>query len=856
MISQLAGQLGIQGIWIDQVTTLDPHPEQGLNNDPDVNLFANIVFADNYWRQDGTLGEVADVDGQPVAGAFDFELNESVLGGNPDLGNSLEHSDAHLFYYGSMNLSPSATSEGVLVPASWYPDHGVSRDAIGYHYSRIGAGNRFTGPAIAGLHPLFGVQNARVPLDLSAATWPSLIALGLNGGDLTYVAGDLIHPVPFYADVDSGGLITYFLDKDTNPYNTDEVVLGQHVYSSTGTGVVFDDQRAFSTAGAAPGTYQVYAQITDANGWTRFLYAGNSVEIIAPPPAGAIAPLVTLSANDKSASETGGGTSAGRGTVTLSRSGPTTQPLTVNYSFAGTAANDGSDYALLTGSVVIPIGATKATIAVDPVDDAIGEVAETVVVTLTESSSYRLGSASQRIQTVTIADNESVVSISAADNSAAEATPANATGKVRITRTGGSTVNPLTVFYSVGGTATSGDDYAALTGTAVIPAGMAFVDVIITPVDDGHRESAETVIVSLTSDVTYNIQSTKSVATVTIADNEPVLKIKATDSSATEKGAGALAARALFTITRSGGSTALPLVVNYSTGGTATAGDDYGTLAGTATIPAGATSVTIELNPIDDIITEQVETIILTLVDSDRYRLGRTTEQTATAKITDYELAPDSLSGRALSATISAGSDPFAPKGTYQLIASDSNNRYLLVGGTGVDSSLGEFLYEKLTSTTGLLTFEDSILGHGEGTLTFTSTTRATFSFTGDLGGFQTGSMTLLPTAAQIAAASVSNRVGKATISSGTSPLASKGTFQMSLAANGSYNLIGGTGVQSSSGTYTYERFNANVGMMTFDDVLAGPGWGVFTFTTLSKASYVLVDEATLAVQRGSMTFV
>lgn len=63
----------------------------------------------------------------------------------------------------------------------------------------------------------------------------------------------------------------------------------------------------------------------------------------------------------------------------------TGSPITVNYSGFGTAAN-GMDYTTLTGSVVIAAGAQTATIDVTPVNDALLESAETVVVTLTGTS--------------------------------------------------------------------------------------------------------------------------------------------------------------------------------------------------------------------------------------------------------------------------------------------------------------------------------------------------------------------------------------------------------------------------------------------------------------------------------------
>jgi hypothetical protein len=83
-------------------------------------------------------------------------------------------------------------------------------------------------------------------------------------------------------------------------------------------------------------------------------------------------PQVSVTASDPSAGETAPGEPANGGTFTVSRTGDTTQPLTVNYTLAGTATA-GSDYAALSGSVTIPAGAASATVDVAVLDDAMAE---------------------------------------------------------------------------------------------------------------------------------------------------------------------------------------------------------------------------------------------------------------------------------------------------------------------------------------------------------------------------------------------------------------------------------------------------------------------------------------------------
>lgn len=73
-----------------------------------------------------------------------------------------------------------------------------------------------------------------------------------------------------------------------------------------------------------------------------------------------------------------------------------------------------------------------------------------------------------------------------------------------------------------------------------------------------------------------------------------------------------------FTVSRSAGeSVAGPLSVNYTVGGTAVAGQTYGALSGSVTIPAGSTSGTIEVVPLDDPATTSNTTVVVTLSDGD-----------------------------------------------------------------------------------------------------------------------------------------------------------------------------------------------------------------------------------------------
>jgi hypothetical protein len=111
----------------------------------------------------------------------------------------------------------------------------------------------------------------------------------------------------------------------------------------------------------------------------------------------------------------------------------------------------------------------------------------------------------------------------------------------------------------------------------------------------------------------------------------PTVTIAATDADAAE--ASTTVDPGSFTITRSG-DTAAALTVNYTVGGTATNGVDYNSLSGSVEIPAGQSSVTFSITPVNDAdATEGDETVTLTLVDAAAYDLG--TASSATVTIVD-----------------------------------------------------------------------------------------------------------------------------------------------------------------------------------------------------------------------------
>ena len=83
----------------------------------------------------------------------------------------------------------------------------------------------------------------------------------------------------------------------------------------------------------------------------------------------------------------------------------------------------------------------------------------------------------------------------------------------------GDTGNPLTVTYSVAGTATNGVDYRRLSGSVVVPAGQSSAAILVVPRKDRVAEGDETVEITLLESASYVVGSPNS-GTCTMADSD------------------------------------------------------------------------------------------------------------------------------------------------------------------------------------------------------------------------------------------------------------------------------------------------------------------------------------------------
>ena len=253
--------------------------------------------------------------------------------------------------------------------------------------------------------------------------------------------------------------------------------------------------------------------------------------------------------------------------------------LTLRYSISGTAtAGSGNDFTIQNaGTVTVAARANTATIPVAINDDSLQENAETVILTLIGGSGYTVDSPSAH--TLTIEDNDSTsASFSTASSSATEG---DGTRTVTVNLNQAASTGGLTIGYTVTGTATagSGNDFTiASSGSLSIAEGSSSADIAVAINNDSTEETAETVILTLTSGTGYTLGSTR-VHTLTIADNDP---LATTGASLAILGASPMpeGADVGFNLVFTNGTRYVrpgdpPLTLPLTIGGTATLGTDY-----------------------------------------------------------------------------------------------------------------------------------------------------------------------------------------------------------------------------------------------------------------------------------------
>lgn len=320
-------------------------------------------------------------------------------------------------------------------------------------------------------------------------------------------------------------------------------------------------------------------------------------------------------------------------TIMVSLSSTSSSPATVNFRvIGGTAA--ASDYTLGSTTLTFEAGETAKRIPIQIKDNTTFEADRTIRFALYDPIGATLDGI--KIHTFTILDDDAAsVSISAPVSKASEsgATP----GKFRISRSG-RTNDALLVNLEVSGDATAPADYPSFGKVVTIPAGAAFVDLPVVPLDDQTVEPDETVVVRLVSAPGATISSPDT-AMVVISDNDlergPIVFVTATNRPCAVEGG----ANGEFVFWRS--SEQGRLLVQFTIGGEAVNGTDCVRLTNVVVFEDGQGSVSLPVVAADDTAIEGEEILRVALTLGEDYRVGHPSAAVVTVQDNDQRVRID-----------------------------------------------------------------------------------------------------------------------------------------------------------------------------------------------------------------------
>ncbi|MBE9263328.1 M10 family metallopeptidase C-terminal domain-containing protein [Microcystis sp. LEGE 00066] len=342
-------------------------------------------------------------------------------------------------------------------------------------------------------------------------------------------------------------------------------------------------------------------------------------------------PSITLAVSPASVTEDG----TTNLVYTFTRTGVTTDALTVNYTLGGTATLN-TDYTRTgtTNTVTFAANSATATVIVDPTADTTVEPDETVILTLASGTGYTIGTTTPVTGTITNVPATIVTPIEAFGNTKLVQ---DATNKL-YAQIGNN--NPIAI--KVGATHVATNTYPVwqiLAAETVNGINQVLL-----------RNTSQNLLYIWNLDSNWNWQSSQGGwgLNSTQAFNQetnfqqdfngdgfigqpttlPSITLAVAPSSVTEDGTTNL----VYTFTRTG-STTSALTANYTVGGTATNGTDYASIPTSVTFAAGSSTATVTVDPTPDTTVESDETVILTLASGTGYTVG--TPNAATGTITD-----------------------------------------------------------------------------------------------------------------------------------------------------------------------------------------------------------------------------
>jgi hypothetical protein len=301
---------------------------------------------------------------------------------------------------------------------------------------------------------------------------------------------------------------------------------------------------------------------------------------------------------------------AGTVTVAVYRNGGANGVASVVYATSNGTATAGQDYTAATGTLSFADGETAKTFDVAIIDDSLHESTETVKLALkSPTGGATLGTLKSAVLTIT--DNDASNGQFEFANPTYLAVENAGTVAVAVYRNGGSAGVASVVYAASNGTAQTGADFTASTGTLSFADGETAKTFDVTILDDSLHELTETIKLALKSPTGGATLGTQKSAVLNITDDDASngqFEFANPTYLAVEN-AGTVA----VAVYRYGGASGVASVVYATSNATATSGLDYTAATGTLNFADGEESKTFDVTILDDSLHESTETFKLAL---------------------------------------------------------------------------------------------------------------------------------------------------------------------------------------------------------------------------------------------------
>ena len=302
MVCEIARLLGEEGIVVDHLTPLDPHPLTPSDPQPfftsiidtPTAIYENVVFADVY------LQNTEYPTGESIPGAYNRTWG-TMSGGYHDNGSIYpNHRNIYLMYQGTVDLNNPVNNGEASMDSSerstWFSTEEANGDQSGFCFSRIkGTIDRKEN----GLHAnqLLGGTGVRQNLMWSKAVWPNIADLQVrkNGsvlghGNHTILIGTQLDLRYIALDYDSSSTVTLHVDSDRNPYNNNDLTsTGTPIQHSATKDIFIEKSVNWITSGMSNGSQaNIYAKTSDG-ARTRYFYASPRLAF-----SGSVSPIIPI----------------------------------------------------------------------------------------------------------------------------------------------------------------------------------------------------------------------------------------------------------------------------------------------------------------------------------------------------------------------------------------------------------------------------------------------------------------------------------------------------------------------------------------------------------------------------------